>query len=198
MATWIFIGHSQVAFDKERMTQYLNLTFASSMDVALQHFPKENGKPSLGLFKELVSDFVICGRTTSGDIWDISRTGMIKNASEFKEFVFTRLNMSLGALGGTPAARAAAKVAARKASAKAKAKSTASEKRKDNFVGAYSSSSGRAPQSAREPVDVTDAVELTFGDDQDRAPDGGVASPSSGELRAPAFVPGDPCAVSVG
>ena len=54
--------------DKERMTQYLNLTFASSMDVVLQHFPKENGKQSLGLFKELVSDFVICGRTTSGDI----------------------------------------------------------------------------------------------------------------------------------
>ena len=59
MATWIFIGHSKVSFDKKRMTQYLNLTFASSMDVALQHFPKENGKPSLGLFKELVSDFVM-------------------------------------------------------------------------------------------------------------------------------------------
>ena len=45
----------------------------------------------------------------------------------------------------------------------------------------------------REPVDVADAVELAFGDNQDRAPDAGVPSPSSGELRAPTTVPCDPC-----
>ena len=122
-----------------KSAQCLDFKFASSMDVALQHFLQENDKPSSSLFKELVSDFVICGRTTSGDIWDISRTGMIKNVSEFKEFIFSRLNISLGALGGTPAARTAAKVAAKNASAKANARSAVSQKRKDNFVGVYSS-----------------------------------------------------------
>ena len=71
MTTWVFIGNSKVVFVKERMIQYLNLTFVNSAEVAQQHLPIENGKPSLRLFKELVSDFVNCGRTNSGEIWDI-------------------------------------------------------------------------------------------------------------------------------
>ena len=34
---------------------------------------------------------------------------------------------------------------------------------------------------------------MAFGDNQDRASDAGFPAPSSGELRAPATVPGDPC-----
>ena len=153
MTTWVFNGNSKVVFDMERMPQYLNLTFANSMEVAQQHFPIENGKPSLGLFKELVSDFVICGRTNFGEIWDISRIGMIKNCLKYNEFLFSRSKMSLGARGRTPAARAAAKAASKAAVAKAKVKSL--QKRKDNHVGAYSSIFGRAPGSARETTAVS-------------------------------------------
>ena len=66
----------------------------------------------------MFADYVILGKLQSGEVWDISRNGMVKNVSEFKEFLFSQNIASLGALGGTPAARAAARALA-KASTKA-------------------------------------------------------------------------------
>ena len=53
---------------------------------------------------------------------------MIKNASELKEYLFSRWVASLDLLGGTPGGRALQRATA-KATAKAKLKSAAAQKR---------------------------------------------------------------------
>ena len=65
---------------------------------------------------------------------------------------------------------------------KTKAKLADSQKRKDNYVGAYSSIFG-APTRARKAVDVAQTIDLAFGNDIRLAPYAGLSSPSSGELR---------------
>ena len=66
----------QVEFDVDAMDNFLQLTFAMT-------------QLSLGLFKQMVSDFVVLGRKVGGQFVDLSRTGMIKNVSEFKEYIYS-------------------------------------------------------------------------------------------------------------
>ena len=80
------------------------------------------------------SDFVVLGRKVGGELFDLSRTGMIKNVSEFKEYIFSRDTASLGLVGGTSGAHAAALA---KAKANAKGVPTAAEKRRDAFKHAF-------------------------------------------------------------
>ena len=54
---------------------------------------------SLGKFREMFADFVIVGRLPGGACVDISRNGMIKAVSEFKEYIFSTTVVSLGPLG---------------------------------------------------------------------------------------------------
>ena len=82
--TWVFNSHAKVAFDQQRMEQFLALTFAKTRDEAKHYFPKRDGALCLGSQRELMADFVIVGKKSSGETWDISRNGMVKNVSEFK------------------------------------------------------------------------------------------------------------------
>ena len=128
MQTWVFISHAKAPFDVVRMDQILQLTFAETLADAKLHFPLCDDKPDLGAFRKLAADFVIVGRLQNGQIWDITRNGMIKGVTEFTEFIFSKLNRTLGSLGGTPAARAAAKSAATKATARAKSRFDATKR----------------------------------------------------------------------
>ena len=84
---------------------------------------------------------------------------MIKNVSEFKEYIFSRDVASLGLLGGTPGAHAAARA---KAKAKAQGVPTAAEKRRDAFKHAFKTVYKRAVRSHDDGVGL---VEAAFGDD---------------------------------
>ena len=103
--TWVFVSHAKVPFNEIEMDQYLNLTFARTREEALRHFPRHNGALSLGLLRRMFSDYIIVGKLPTGEVWDISRTGMMTNVSEFKEFLFSQNIGSLSSLGGTPVAR---------------------------------------------------------------------------------------------
>ena len=145
--TWVFIGNPKVSYNVAAMEQFLHLTFATTTDEARRHFPRDNGAFSLGMLRHMFVDYVILGKLQSGEVWDISRTGMVKNVSEFKAFWFSQNNASLGALGGTPAARAAAKALA-KASATAEFKITGAIRRRDAYVNAFSNVFKSAPRVA--------------------------------------------------
>ena len=99
MQTWVFISHAKVTFDAQQMEQYLRLNMASTIDEAKEHVPKSDGKFCLGLLRQFTSDYIIAGKTQSGEILDISRKGMIKKVTEFTEYLFSKLNTSLGPLG---------------------------------------------------------------------------------------------------
>ena len=131
--TWVFVSNSKVPFNAIEMEQYLDLTFAETREDALRYFPRHDGALSLGLLRRMFSDYVIVGKLQTGEIWDISRTGMIKNTSEFKEFLFSQNMGSLGSLGGTPASRALERASSR-AAVKAKAKASAATRRRDACV----------------------------------------------------------------
>ena len=75
MKTWVFISHSKAVFNVEAMDAYLKLTFLSTGDDARLHYPREDGLLSLGLFKQMSSDFVVLGRKVGGVLFDLSRTG---------------------------------------------------------------------------------------------------------------------------
>ena len=83
---------------------------------------------------------------------------MIRNMSEFKEYIFSRDIASLGLLGGTPGAHAAARA---KAKASVKGVPTATEKRRDAFEHAFKTICKRAVRSR----DNGGIVEATFGAD---------------------------------
>ena len=159
MQTWVFISHAKAPFDVVRMNQILQLTFAETLADAKLHFPLRDDKPDLGGFRKLAADFVIVGRLQNGQIWDISRNGMIKGVTEFTEFIFSQVNGTLGSLGGIPAARAAAKSPAAKAAAKAKSKSADTKRRRDS-VNAFVNIYGAPP---RTEVDASVAVDEAFG-----------------------------------
>ena len=112
---------SKVPFNEIEMNQYLHLTSARTPEDALRNSPRHNGALSLGLLWRMFSDEIIVGTLPTGEVWDISRTRMIKNVSEFTEFLFAQDIGSLGFLGGTPAARALERAVAQ-ATTKAKAK----------------------------------------------------------------------------
>ena len=78
MKTWVFISHSKAVFNVEAMDAHLKLTFSLTGDDARLHYPREDGLLSLGLFKQMSSDFVVLGRKVGGELFDLSRTGMIK------------------------------------------------------------------------------------------------------------------------
>ena len=82
--TRVFVSNSKVPFNAIENEQYLDLTFAETREDALRYFPRHDGALSLGLLRRMFSDYVIVGKLQSGEIWDISRTGLIKNTSEFK------------------------------------------------------------------------------------------------------------------
>ena len=117
---------------------------ATDLDTARRHFPRLDGHHSLGEFRKLFADFTVVGRLAVGEWVDISRNGMIKGVSEFKEFLFSK-SASLGLLGWTPVARAALWAAA-KADAKAKAKSASTVRRRNAYLSNFSSVLGRAPR----------------------------------------------------
>jgi hypothetical protein len=156
--TWVFVSHAKVPFNDIEMDQYLNLTFARTREEALRHFPRHNGALSLGLLLRMFSDYIIVGELPTGEVWDISRTGMIKNVSEFKEFLFSHNIRSLGSLGGTPAARALKRAAAQ-ATTKAKAKASAATKRRDAYMNAFNSMYAAPPRAQS----VDNVAEEAFG-----------------------------------
>ena len=87
--TWVFISHSHVEFNVDAMDKFLKFIFAMTRAEAMHHYPHVDGQLSLGLFKQMVSDFVVLGRKVGGQLVDFSRTGMIKNVSEFKEYIYS-------------------------------------------------------------------------------------------------------------
>ena len=127
MKSWVFIRHSKAVFNVDAMENYLKFTFLIDF-VRCCTTPREDGLLSLGLFKQMSSDFVVLGRKVGGELFDLLRTGMIKKESEFKEYIFFRDSTSLGLLGGTPGANAAGRA---KAKAKAKGVPTAAEKKRN-------------------------------------------------------------------
>ena len=78
------------------MEQFLHLTFATTTDDARRHFLRDNGTFSLGMLRHMFADYVILGKLQSVEVWDISRNGMVKNVSEFKESLFSQNITSLG------------------------------------------------------------------------------------------------------
>ena len=122
--TWVLTSRPKVAFDEALMDQYHHLFFSTDVTEARRHFPLVGANMVLGSLRAMMSDFVILGRRVDGSMWDLSRTGMIKNASEFKEYFFSRRVASLDLLGGTPGARALQRATA-KAKANVKSKSAA-------------------------------------------------------------------------
>ena len=156
--TWVFVSHANVPFNEIEIDQYLNLTFARTREEALRHFPRHNGALSLGLLRRMFSDYIIVGELPTAEVWDISRTGMIRNVSEFKEFLFSQNIGSLGSLGGTPAARALERAAAQ-ATTKAKAKASAATKRRDAYVTAFNSMYAAPPRAQS----VDNVAEEAFG-----------------------------------
>ena len=66
MKAWVFISHSKAVFNVEAMDANLNLTFSLTGDDARLHDPREDGLLSLGLFKQMSSDFVVLGCKVGG------------------------------------------------------------------------------------------------------------------------------------
>ena len=60
------------------MDACLKLTFSLTRDNERLHYPCEDGLLSLGLFKHMSSDFVVLDRKVGGELFDLSRIGMIK------------------------------------------------------------------------------------------------------------------------
>ena len=65
--TGVFVSHSKVPFNAIDMKQYLNFTFAETREDALRYWV---------FCGACLSDRVIVGKLQTGEIWDISRTGM--------------------------------------------------------------------------------------------------------------------------
>ena len=91
---------------------------------------------------------------------------MIKNASEFKEFLFSQGIGSLGFLGGTPASRALMR-ASLKAAATAKAKASAATRRRDAYVTAFDATYAAPPIASKSE----NVVEEAFGEAEPAVPD---------------------------
>ena len=86
----VFVSHTKAPYDAARMDQYLQLTFAETLEEAKRHFPMRDSKPDFGEFRKLAADFVVVGRSRNCEIWDISRNGMIKGVTEFTEYISQR------------------------------------------------------------------------------------------------------------
>ena len=159
MKTFVFLSKPKAVFDQPSMENFLKLTFSTSPDEARKYYPRDAGQLSLGLYKQPFSDFVVVGQYPGGRLVDLSRTGMIKNCSEFMEFLISQQGVGLGRLGGTPGARALEQAAA-KAETKAKAIISAASKRRDTYVNAFASVFKRQPRSK---VEVANVAEEAFG-----------------------------------
>ena len=159
LKTFVFPSKPKAVFDEPSMENFLKLTFSTSPDEARTYHPRGAGQLSLGLYKQLFLDFVVVGQHPGGRLVDFSRSGMIKNCSEFMEFLSSQQGVGLGRLGGTPGARALERAAA-KAEAKAKAKISAASKRRDAYVNAFASVFKRPPRSKGE---VANVAEEAFG-----------------------------------
>ena len=65
---WCFRKHAKIALDRARMEQLCKLMFATSVDVVLEHYPTDQGEPSIMEMRRLFGDFVIVGE----EGWTIS------------------------------------------------------------------------------------------------------------------------------
>ena len=88
--------------------------FSENVDEAHEHFPQIDGNHSLDALFQLCSNFTIVGRYPEGkypdcSFVDISRTGIIKNTSEFVYFLMHKSGVNLGHLQGTTKAKAKSK-----------------------------------------------------------------------------------------
>ena len=86
--TWAFISHSKVEFNVDTMDTFLKFTFAMIRAEAMHRYQRVDGQLCVGLFKQIVSHFIVLCHKVGGQFVDLSRTGMITNVCEFKEYIY--------------------------------------------------------------------------------------------------------------
>ena len=77
--------------------------FAEDVETVKQYYPKEDGHMSLVAMRQLMADFVLVGKTRDDTFQDISRTGMIKQVTEFTFFLESVFKLAnFNPVGSTP------------------------------------------------------------------------------------------------